>query len=164
MRPKPCVTSDPLRSNTLQNITNDYPQMRLSFNVNSNVEHKDVYRLSYRPGACKWYCSSVIPGHLTSNTCNQNEYLLFAKNDLPLTVFLKAYSHNMQICDVCYVLFLRVLEITPVQMSCLHPSKIPYQIIYTMMLFLRVHTIVLDDSWDTKCVHKGTGCWFHDSY
>ena len=40
--------------------------------------------------------STVIPRHLTSNTSNQNEYLLFAKNDLPQTVIRKAYSHNMQ--------------------------------------------------------------------
>lgn len=40
--------------------------------------------------------STVIPGHLTSNTSKQNEYLLFAKNDLPQTVIRKAYSHNMQ--------------------------------------------------------------------
>ena len=40
--------------------------------------------------------STVIPGHLTSNTSKQNEYLLFAKNDLPQTVIRKAYSHSMQ--------------------------------------------------------------------
>ncbi len=99
--------------------------------------------------------SGVIPGHTSQvthknkmNTCYLQER--FASDSL----FVDSYRTACRLFDVCDVLLLRVLEITPVQLLYLDPSEIQYQMIFTMMLFLQVYTVLLDDSWGTKCQRR----------